>query len=135
MEERRSWEESTSNVLKVVVIILFFIGAAIFGKKVWAIEFEDAWKSWLAIVLGEISFLYSFVFVVAGIWIICAYFRNREDNDWGLNCGLICLCLAAIFQLVFWGGLVAYSNAFKIAGVLAVVTIFLACWLRKSCVE
>ena len=65
-----------------------FIGAAIFGKKVWAIEFEDAWKSWLAIVLGEISFLYSFVFVVAGIWIICAYFRNREDNDWGLKCGL-----------------------------------------------
>ena len=124
MEERRSWEESTSNVLKVVVIILFFIGAAIFGKKVWAIEFEDAWKSWLAIVLGEISFLYSFVFVVAGIWIICAYFS-----------GLICLCLAAIFQLVFWGVLVAYSNAFKIAGVLAVVTIFLACWLRKSCVE
>ena len=33
MEERRSWEESTSNVLKVVVIILFFIGAAIFGKR------------------------------------------------------------------------------------------------------
>lgn len=132
MEEQKGRSETASNVLKVIVILLFFVGAVIFWKKVWVIEFEHSWKHWLALALGELSYLYSFVFFVAGIGVIVLYFKDKEDSDWGLKGGLMCLCGATIVQCVFWGTVFLNHDTFKCAVVLTLVTGFIGRQLRKS---
>ncbi len=132
MEERKGLSESASNFLKVTVILLFFVGAVIFWKKVWVIEFAQSWRHWIALVMGELSYLYSFVFFVAGIAAIIAYFKDKKDYDWGFKSGLMCLCGAVIVQCVFWGIILTNKDTFKCAVILTVITGFIGWRLRKS---
>lgn len=132
MKERKGLSESASNTLKVIVILLFFVGAVIFWKKVWVIEFEHTWKHWIALALGELSYLYSFTFLISGIGLIIAYFDDKENNDWGGKGGLMCLCSAVIVQCVFWGTVFLNKDTFKCAALLTVITGFMGRRLRKS---
>lgn len=135
MNERKDWSESANNFLKVIVILLFFLGTVIFGKKVGDIEFKESWRYWAVLVLGEISYLYSFVFAVAGIGTIVAYFKNKEDVDWGFKCGLMCLCIATVFQCVFWGIALADGGAIRLAVFFTVASVLAGWWLRRSSIR
>lgn len=131
MEEREeAFEVSARSVIpKIIVILVFFVGAVLFGKKVWSIEFNQTWKSWVALIFGELAYLYSFVFVVVAIAMPVVKFTDDEESGFGLRGAVLILCLAIIIQLIFWGIVYANYELFKTVAILAVVSIIMGVWL------
>lgn len=134
MEEREELYEVSSREIipKVLLILIFFAGAVFFGKQVRSIEFDQPWKYWTALILGEFAYLYSFVFVVVGITMFVIGLKEPENDGLGVRGTMLILCLAAIFQVVFWGVVYANYEMFKLAAVLVAIVIMLAVWLKLT---
>lgn len=134
MEERKeeSGVSARSVIPKVILILAFFVGAFLFGREVWKIEFDQTWKSWMALIFGELSFLYSFVFCVMAIVLYGMKIINAEEYGLGWKGTVLILSLAAIIQLAFWGIVCANYELFKAVAVLGVISIIMAVWLKLT---
>ncbi len=125
MKGRNWFKTYWPDILKIVILIIWFVGSIVFGKFTWKMDYTAEWKRWLALVIGEFAFLYSLVFILAGI---CAFIgRLAKDNIWdfgGVGVSIILIGLAIIIQLTFWGIVLPCTRCLHAIGVVVVVCSF-----------
>lgn len=123
MKERSWLRNHWEDILKVVVILALIVGAIAFGVKVLGVDYTASWKRWLALVLGELSYLYSLTFFIAGFILTVSSLTADTETSYkgGFLGGLVLISLAAIIQLVFWGVVLSCTKLFVIIGMIALL--------------
>jgi len=126
MKGRNWFKTYWSDILKVVILMIWIISSIVFGIFTWEVNYTAEWKRWVALVIGQIAYLYSLVFVLAGI---CTLVSSLvKDKDWsfgGIEGAVLLIGSAIIIQLTFWG-IVLYSKKCLYAiGVVVVVCLIL----------
>lgn len=134
MKERNWFVTNWKEILKAIVLGVVIIGAFVFGRCVFKVVFSDEWKLWLALGLGELSYLYSITFFIAGVFAAIGGFENVCGvNVASLGAAIILIGVAAIIQLAFWGVVLSCTKAFiAIAVILVIISIPIAYFFFRS---
>ncbi|MGN1330964.1 MAG: hypothetical protein ACI4VN_06535 [Clostridia bacterium] len=125
MKERNWFVTNWKEILKAIALLVVIVGAFVFGKYVLKVSFSVKWKLWLAVVLGELSYLYSVTFFVAGVFAALGGFDEKHRVSLaGLGTAIVLVGVATIIQLAFWGVVLSCTKALiAIAVTLVIVSI------------
>ncbi len=128
MNKRKMYAWLTILVVTVIVFIFYM-------KAIVSTQGFYSWPMWLrvlAIFMGSITYLYSAILGIGGLYFVKLLIKDRSSpyRIVGIFDGVE--GIAIIFQLVFWGVLRSNIKLYIVAGLVAVIGFLLYIIVNKK---
>ncbi len=135
---RKRWNE---DFILAIGILVFALGLIFYEITVWNCGVTMDWHMAVAMLIGFLAYVHSFLLVAMGIMFILEFKEKHEDERPNpfIAFGLLTIDIAAIIQAFFWG--IAKSNkdfifiGLSFVGLFCLILAVLCGWMLCFCIK